>query len=87
MTGMLEYVSNQDLPRYLTTPSYGRAWQLTLITVILAIYFIIEAVQHLASGSAGAWFDVPAAVLGIAAHARCLSNVVWLHRHPSNRRS
>ncbi|MET3803664.1 hypothetical protein ABIB25_000648 [Nakamurella sp. UYEF19] len=84
---MLKCVSNQDIPRYVTTRSYGRAWQLAIIMLILAIYFTIKAVQHLASGSAGAWFYVPAASLGIAALAQCLRNAVWLHRHPSSRRS
>ncbi len=84
---MLEYVSNQHIPRYVTTRSYGRAWQLVVIMLILAIYFTIKAAQHLTRGSAGAWFYVPAAILGIAALARCLRNAVWIHRHPQSRRS
>lgn len=84
---MLKHVRNQDIPRYVTTRSYGRAWQLVVIMLILAIGFTMKAVQHLMRDSLGVWFYVPAAVIGIAALAQCLRNAVWLHRHPQSRRS
>lgn len=82
---MLQYVSNQEIPSYVTTRSYRRAWQMVITMLILAIYFTVEAVQHLMRVSSGAWFYVPAAVIGIAALAHCSRNAAWLHRHPQSR--
>lgn len=84
---MLKRVSDQDIPRYVTTRSYGRAWLLVVVMLILATGFTIKAVQHLIRDSSGVWFYVPAAVIGIAAFAQCLFNAVWLHRHLQSSRS